>query len=430
MKFAPRPENDFHAFYSTYFERCRARFPRIEAVAAKWTFEDLIPGLSDFDARLICRNGMTADDWVAMSLAVGQVHGDMTREFPQWARILEHLPGLNLTWAELADPKMYYPEFNQWSFYLGPGDKIEILRKTLGAREWSAHDEFFHIKKFSIYYGPYQRGIDPPINLGPYESKYPLHSRVWHYFVTPLQSALSIIGRRGIAGKTEALRRARDELEDAHIISRVLDILERHYEVPQLLQDPGMARFEKELEECLTAVYRRALPELELVRGQPGDTPEELRARVATVPVDPIRQFFEFTKFARLMKGRLLFYAEDIPHFDSIPCIRIDLGRMGANFVDKPLKAYGRWRYGADLSVANVAARLKGDVWTDADCEGVLTLARLAQLPDDPAMYKPVARQIAANFAPYLRAVEKLAVHLLAHAERSEAQDQPNIQQL
>lgn len=420
MKFAPRPGNDFRAFYTTYFERCRARFPHIEALAAKWTFEDLIPGLSDFDTRLICRNGMTADDWIAMSLAVGGVHGDMTREFPQWARILEHLPGLNLTWAELADPQTYYPEFNQWSFYQGQQDRIEQLQQVLRAREWSASDEFFHIKKFSIYYGPYQRGIDPPINLGPYENKYPLHSRVWHYFVTPLQSALSILGRHGISGKMETLRRAGEALGHADIVRRVLDIVECHYEAPALLQDPGMAHFEKELEGCLAAAYRRLLPELTLFRGRPDDTPEQLRARVAAIPADPIRQFFEFTKFARLMKGRLLFYAEDIPHFDSIPCIRIDLGRMRANFVEKPLKVYGRWRYGADLTMADVAARLEGDLWTAADREGVLSLARLAQLPDDPVMYKPLARRIAANFDLYLRAIEKLSVHLLAHADRSE----------
>jgi len=46
VKFAPKPDNDFRAFYTRYFERCAERFGKIEALAAKWTFEDLIPGSS------------------------------------------------------------------------------------------------------------------------------------------------------------------------------------------------------------------------------------------------------------------------------------------------------------------------------------------------------------------------------------------------
>src|SRR5690606_23294976 len=63
MKFEPRPANDFLAFMQTYYERCRQRIPKIVAVAAKWAFEDLIPGLSDFDTRFILRGPMSADDW-------------------------------------------------------------------------------------------------------------------------------------------------------------------------------------------------------------------------------------------------------------------------------------------------------------------------------------------------------------------------------
>lgn len=70
MKFAPAPANDFRDFYETYFARCRALVPNIRVIAAKWTFEDLIPGLSDFDTRFVVDNAMTVDDWHEMSLAV------------------------------------------------------------------------------------------------------------------------------------------------------------------------------------------------------------------------------------------------------------------------------------------------------------------------------------------------------------------------
>ena len=74
MRFAPRPENDFADYIRTYYRECRARFDGIEAIAGKWMFRDLIPGMSDFDTRFIVRDGMTADDWCRMSTAVGEAH--------------------------------------------------------------------------------------------------------------------------------------------------------------------------------------------------------------------------------------------------------------------------------------------------------------------------------------------------------------------
>ncbi len=57
---------------------------RIEAIAEKWTFEDLIPGMSDFDTRFVCSNDMTLDDWCRMSTAVGQVHLDLSNGHVIW----------------------------------------------------------------------------------------------------------------------------------------------------------------------------------------------------------------------------------------------------------------------------------------------------------------------------------------------------------
>ena len=101
MIFEPKPANDFRLFIATYFERCRAECPKLAAIAGKWTFEDLIPGLSDFDTRFIFSDGVTVEDWMRMSTAVGRVHTSLAKEYPRWARILEHLPGLNLTLAEM-----------------------------------------------------------------------------------------------------------------------------------------------------------------------------------------------------------------------------------------------------------------------------------------------------------------------------------------
>src|SRR5262245_9715633 len=126
MKFAPKPDNSFAEFIRVYFERCRARGPEIEANAGKWRFEDLIPGLSDFDTRLIVRDGMTAEDWCRLSGAVGQVHFELARERRDWARNLEHLPGVNLQWNELLDPAQYFSEFGKWTFHAGPPALLDL----------------------------------------------------------------------------------------------------------------------------------------------------------------------------------------------------------------------------------------------------------------------------------------------------------------
>ena len=69
MRFEPAPENDFGRFIEVYFERCRAVCPKLAAIAGKWTFEDLIPGLSDFDTRLIFADDTRVEEWIEMSFA-------------------------------------------------------------------------------------------------------------------------------------------------------------------------------------------------------------------------------------------------------------------------------------------------------------------------------------------------------------------------
>jgi hypothetical protein len=210
MDLAPRPENDFRRFIETYDARCRDACPQIRSIVGKWEFEDLIPGLSDFDTRFVVDDSTTADDWAQMSLAVGAVHTELALQEPQWARILEHLPGVNLTAAEATHPAMYSPEFRLWTFYRGSPEITAAIESSLQSRPWSARDELFHLKKIAVYFGPYQRGLDPPVNLGPWEAKYALHSRLMHYFTPPVQAAVSLATRRSVRGKLASLRMARE----------------------------------------------------------------------------------------------------------------------------------------------------------------------------------------------------------------------------
>lgn len=408
MKFEPRPDNDFDEFIDVYFRRCRDRFGKLLAIAGKWTYEDLIPGLSDFDTRFIVADDTTLDDWMAMSLAVGEVHTELARARPAWARILEHLPGINLTVNEMTDPIGYYPEFGQWTFYQGDGPPIERVEAYLAGRPWTERDEGFHLKKFATYYGPYDRGIDPPINVGNWESKYPLHSRFMHYFTPPVQAAVSLIRRRAVRGKFDALRQARALFDQPEVIDRVLDAVDRHYEVPAYYVEPKLSEIERELEDYLRSVLAALPGHVSLIDVNPDDTPDKLRARIAAMPADPVEAFFSGARFCRLMKGRLLFYAESIDAFDSPWLIRNELGRIVSNFYETPLRACGQLRFGQQLGANEVLDRCTGEIVTAQDREAVAAFVGAARAPIPEGQERRCARQVAEVFDPMLRVIEAL----------------------
>ncbi len=419
MKFEPPPSNDFKQFIESYFSRCRAACPRLLAIAGKWTFEDLIPGLSDFDTRFIASDDTTASDWAEMSLAIGKVHTDLARERPDWARNLEHLPGVNLTLSEITDEDYYYPEFQQWTFYDGNSAALATIRNYLDSIPWTYRDEAFHLRKFAAYFGPYQRGIDPAINIGRWENKYPLHSRYMHYFAPPVQSAVALLRRRAVTGKLESLRAAREILPNPQVIDGILDALERHYEIPDDYQEPRLSEIESELHRYLQDAYATLRDQVSLIEIGEHDDRDAVAAKVKRMPSDPADAFREGVKFARLMKGRLLFYAEPIAWFDSIWLIRNELGRIVANFYEKPLAAYGQIRYGRPVPAREVLDRLRGELITPGDWRDVMEFVRVASTPFNDGLAKERARQVAEVFEPVQRLVEALS-HDLAQRARTQ----------
>jgi hypothetical protein len=416
LNFTPAPPNTFMQFMHEYHARCKARVPHIRAVAAKWAFEDLIPGLSDFDTRFIVDDAITQADWRAMSLAVGEVHTEMCRAFPDWARNLEHLPGVNLTVSEMVDPRLFYPEFSQWTFYEGDAKTISHIERGLAQIPWSSRDELHHLKKFAMFFGPYIRGIDPAVNLGAWESKYPLHSRYMHYFAPPVQSAVSLMLRRNVRGKFEGLRLARSMFPMPETIDRIFAAVDRHFEQPEDYVDPRQAELERELERYLDNVWAALADHVTLVRPEPGDNVEKVRRKVAAAPSEPMQAFFESAKFGRLLEGRLRFYAESIPHFDSAWLIRNEVGRIGPNFYAKPLKIYGRVKFGTELTPEAVLDRLQSDLLSPAQCAGMRRFHAMAAEPITEGHERSRAILVADAYAVVPDVLEKLSDELLADA--------------
>jgi len=409
VKFTPRPTNDFPEFIRTYYERCKAKVPQIEVIAGKWTFEDLIPGMSDFDTRFILTDDMGPQDWCDMSEAVGEVHLAMCNEFPHWARILEHLPGVNMTWEELKSEETYFPECHQWSAYFGKKETFETTIAELKKRGFTRKDEFFHLKKFFLYYGPYKRGIDPAINLGPYENKYPLHSRIMHYFNPPLQSAISVIRRDWVRGKREAFRLAREMFPHPGFIDELLSIIDQHYEVEALYREPELSKLEGKLFDYLKEVFRQLREKITIVQVENKDNPAEYREKLNKIMIDPCMQIFDSAKFSRLMKGRLKFYTKAGSFFDSKWLIQNELSRIGRSFFATPFTIY--WKTFGDrenLAPLEIAKRLTGEIFTQADFFFIKRFSDLTMHGYQEGEEVEMARQIAKVMDGFYLALDKL----------------------
>jgi len=408
IEFAPCPENTFDDHIREYFERSREACPQIEAIYGKWTFEDLIPGMSDFDTRFIVSDDTSPEDWVHISREVGRVHTEICREDPNRARILEHLPGINLTWSETCDRLFYYPEFHQWTGFYGDREKMSQFASFLAEKPWSTADELFSVKKFALYFTPYNRGIDPPINLGAFESKYPLHSRFMHYFCPPVQCAVGILEKRMVRGKLDSLRLARGHFPNESVIDLIFDAVERHYEIPGYYVEPKLTEIEDALFDYLGAVYEIIRPEITVIDARPGDTSDELKKKLGALETALLDRFYEGAKFCRLMMGRLLFYAEEIPHFDSSWLIGHELRRIRRLFFETTFAAFGRIAWDENLTPEEALERCRGEFLADDEYGRVKAYADIFGEPYDESRIKEFAREVAARMAPFQVVLEKL----------------------
>ena len=411
MTFPPRPENDFHEFIRTYYETCRHRFPKIEAVAGKWMYRDLLPGMSDFDTRFICSDDMSVDDWCEMSEIVGKAHLEICETYPCWARNLEHLPGVNLTWEELGSEKTYYPEYRQWTFYhTTVPERMGDVLDTLGQRNWGTEDEYFHLKKFCLYYGRYDREIDPPVNLGAHVGKYGLHSRIMHYFNPPVMAAMCLLLRHPIKGKLDAFDLAAERFSDLDCWDMVREILHAGYETPRWYAEQRLVELEDALETALQAIAQ-SLPEVcTLIPPSAGTEVARWKQALAEAPLDPALVIFDNAKFSRLMKGRLHFYCDAPAHFDATWPVQNELLRLGQTFFRVPFATYWRIRTGEIVAdPVTILDRLRGDPLTNAEVDATREFARLTPGTWEPGSENQVARAIIDVFDDFYRALARIS---------------------
>ena len=410
MKFAPLPENDFAEYIRTYYRECRYLCPKIEGIAGKWMFRDLFPAMSDFDTRFILNEDMDVDDWCEMSTAIGEAHLYLCDKYPCWARNFEHLPGINLTWPELTSERNYYPEFQQWTYYHSEHpEKVSAALDQFARRPWDDKDEYFHIKKFLTFYGRYDRQIDPAVNLGVHENKYPLHSRIMHYFNPPVLAAVCLLEKRNIGGKLDAFEIAERHFPGWRCWDLIEEILHAHYETPIWYQEPYVSELEDELEQALVDILARMREVVTLVPKEAGTDVGAWKAALQEVPLDPSLVIFDNSKFSRLMKGRLYFYCKSPAHFDALWPTQNELLRLGNNFFRVPFRAYWKIKTGETVEdPVTILDKMEGEVLTKQEVQATREFARLTPGHWEEGKEYEIAAALVDVFDDFFRALNKI----------------------
>jgi hypothetical protein len=290
--------------------------PHVVGLVAKWEKRDLIPGLSDLDFRVICDDDTSVDDWIAIDRLAGRIHLEMVRAHPEWNRINEHTAGAALTVSEVLDGRFSNPECAVWTLWWGRQDWFDRLKARTAAREFDAADGQYHLSRFLHYYSPYIHGIDPPVNLGPFEPKYALHSRCWHYFAPPILSAAAILAHRNFPGKWEGLTWLRDNGHVAQQIDGVFQQVDAHYDTPEQTDAHRMQAFEDLLFSGFEQLFPLLVASIEHLDIDRSAGPAELKRQLAASVNDPLATLIENVRYARIRAGRYYFYVNAPDHFD------------------------------------------------------------------------------------------------------------------
>jgi hypothetical protein len=405
----------FFELAETLGQRWAEALPFFSVAVAKWRYEDLVPGLSDLDPRVLCQD-IGADDWLELDRVSGRIQLDLLWQRPEWSRKLEHTPGVCMNLSELYDPLLYQPEMRQWSYYYGDRAIYNQLKTHLRERAWDVRDERFHLARWLMFWGPYNREIDPPINVAPaIEPRYALHSRAMHYFVPALQAALSILDREAVGGKRETLYRWLDRFPDEPVLGETAHMLEVHYEVPILYDLEALYAFEARCFDFLLKIAPMVLNAVTSVPLPENATADDLQIIFQQQPPDPLQAMFTGVKFARIRTGRWQMYLNAPPYYDTDWLLGNEIRQVGAYFTHPYFAGltYLRWGETA-LPLEEIVARLRGELLDAAETEAVLRIFELAHSEPDHVSARDRVAQAMAIFPTYYCVLEKLFADTLA----------------
>ena len=289
--------------------------PHFVALAGKWARDDLVPGLSDMDFRIICDGQTTVDDWLHIDRVMGRTLAEIAKDNPQWNRINEHTAGTAMTIPEMMDERFYNPEYFAMDIWYGPSDWLNKLKVYLSKQSFGYFDEYTHLSRFLTYYSPYIHGIDPPINLGFFEPKYALHSRCWHYFAPPMLSAASLLARRNFSEKREAMNWLCSNGHAAEQAHAVLEQVNAHYETPELGNSDRLRVFEEFLYTAFEQLYPRVCESIQFLPVDFSQDRSQIKKQLNACRWQPSQMLMDKLRWARTRAGRCCFYLNTPEHY-------------------------------------------------------------------------------------------------------------------
>ena len=350
---------EFFDLAEQYAIRCANRFAAAHLLVAKWRPEDLIPGLSDLDSRVIC-DDMNPERWLAFEEEASAVQLEFMREDPEWNRKLEHTPGTCISSKELLDEALYESEMHTWNYYWGDSELYLRFQDYLASKPWDQRDEYYQLKRWLTFWGRYNKDLDPLVNVpAALVFRYGLHSRCLHYFVPALHAALGLLKRRPMHGKRETLYHCMEIYPRERVLLEVADLVDRQYKTSQYDDPASLQAFDDRLFAFLQVLAPQVLEAVTIVDLEGQRTMENLRAKLKDYSRHPLQAIFHALRVFRIRRGRYYCYLNAPEGFELDLMIPREVALLGNATVETPWKTYGRLLWGEDnLSVPQVWQRL------------------------------------------------------------------------
>jgi len=221
-----------------------------------------------------------------------------------------------------------------------------------------------------------------------------------------------------VRGKFESLRIAREIFPNKSTIDMILYAIERHYEIPEYYIEPKLSEIELQLFLYLKAVYKIISHKITIIEACTKDDSTKLLKKLDNVKIGLMNNFFEGIKFCRFNIGRLLFYAEEIPHFDSTYLVKYELARNRRLFFENTFIAFGKMAWDVNMSPEKVLERCRGEFINESEFKDVRNYIETFDQKNNYANIKEFARKIASAQELFQIVMEKfipIAIKLTHH---------------
>ena len=235
-----------------------------------------------------------------------------------------------------------------------------------------------------------------------------------------MHAALCLILKRIVSGKLDALRIARERFRATRVFAEAVEIVERHYEVPELYQELAITQFDDRMEQALHALRQRVADELTLIPEAAGKSAAQWQAELGRFRRPRADRLFDSVKFLRLTKGRLWFYGNAPTHFDNAWVIDNEFGIQRRLAINEPLSAFFEARPTAPCRhIVERVPELCPDVLTAEEAAALQECHRLLLRADEGGDKEAIARELSRLFGGVLSALNKL----FERASREETMD-------